>query len=337
MSEKITIKDIGKKAGVSISTVSRVINKTYPVRKEVAEKVQQTIQELNYTPDLMAKSLKTGKTSTIGLIIPDISNPFFASLVKGAESYLSKKGYTLIICNSNQDMKEETRLINILLSKKIDGLLFTGSANHNKFLQEKVIDMLPVVFMDRAFVKTNGSYVLSDSYNGMLDLLNYMYGANHRSYIYISGNKDTLSAGERTKAFSDFVKEKKIEKYRIYQAQYDYESGYKAIKAMDCGKGYDAVICGNDLIAYGVIEALKNSGVNVPYNISVTGYDDIMFSRMFSPALTTVRQPIYDIGSKSAEKLLKIIENNKKIKNGIVLKNELVIRESTMIRSECNR
>ncbi|WP_077289083.1 MULTISPECIES: LacI family DNA-binding transcriptional regulator [unclassified Thermosipho (in: thermotogales)] len=320
------IKEVAKKAGVSISTVSRVLNNSAPVSEELKKRVKKAIEELGYYPSNIAKGLRKGRTGTIGFILPDITNPFFANIVRGAEDYLRKKGYNLILCNSDQDRKQETELLKILISKHIDGLLFTGTGSSNPLLVEKIRKGLKVVFLDRIFEEINSSYVIVDNKIGMNLLLDYLIDVGHRSFIFINGNKETFSAKIRYEAFTERARTEKLE-FKHYFTEFSYEAGYKKAKRL---KGLpDAILCGNDLIAYGVIDALEEKGYKVPEDVSVTGFDDIPFSKHFKPPLTTVYQPMYEMGRKSAKLLLEIIEEKKVSNKGIVLLPKLVIREST--------
>jgi LacI family transcriptional regulator len=327
MNKQITIKDIAKEAGVSISTVSRVVNSSLPVKKETKEKVLKAIEKLNYYPDSLARSLRVGYTKTIGIIIPNIANPFFATIVRGAEDFLRSKGFSLIICNSDNNIAEEKKLFKTLIEKKVDGILYSGIGDHVESLINRNIK---TVFIDRIIKNNKFSYVCSNNYNGMYKLLEYLYNSNHRKFIFISGKREIFSAAERLRAFQDFANEYKID-YKIFEGEYTHESGIsvaKKIKSLP-----DVVVCANDLLAYGVIEHFKTNGLKVPKDVSVTGYDDIAFSKMFSPPLTTVKQPIYEMGKTAGEMIFTIL--SKKIDHIPVkqFENEIIIRESTRGRN----
>jgi len=326
MQKQVTIKDIAKAAGVSISTVSRVVNGSLPVKKETKEKVLKAIQKLNYSPDSLARSLRVGYTKTIGIIIPNIANPFFATIVRGAEDYLRSKGFSIIICNSDNDVKEEEKLFKTLTEKKVDGVLYSGIGDHVENLATKNIK---TVFIDRVIKENNFSYVCSNNYQGMQNLLEYLYKTNHRKYVFISGKKEVFSATERLRAFLDFVEKYKLN-YKIYEAEYTYESGLSVAKKIKTLP--DVIVCSNDLIAYGVIEYLKSKNINVPKDVSVTGYDDITFSKMFSPALTTVSQPIYEMGKTAAKLIFEILINKDDYIPVKLFENQLIVRQSTRRR-----
>ncbi len=327
MNGQVTIKDIAKEAGVSISTVSRVVNSSLPVKKETKEKVLKAIEKLNYYPDSLARSLRVGYTKTIGIIIPNIANPFFATIVRGAEDFLRSKGFSLIICNSDNDIVEEKKLFKTLIEKKVDGILYSGIGDHVENLINRNVK---TVFIDRIIKSNKFSYVCSNNYHGMYKLLEYLYNSNHRKFIFISGKKEIFSAAERLRAFQDFASEYKID-FKIYEGEYTRESGLSVAKKIK--NLPDAVVCANDLLAYGVIEYFKAKGLIVPKDVSVTGYDDITFSKMFSPPLTTVKQPIYEMGKTAGEMIFTILSKKADHIPVKQFENEIIIRESTRRRN----
>ncbi|ABQ47790.1 MULTISPECIES: LacI family DNA-binding transcriptional regulator [Thermotoga] len=329
--KKVTIKDIAREAGVSPSTVSRVINKSAPVRKELEEKVLEVIRKMGYTPNLVARSLRKGYTDTVGFIVPDITNPFFSLIIKGAEDFFKKKKISLVVCSSNHDVKEEEKLIEMLVSKKMDGLLLVGAGSSNRVLNS-ILNKVKVVFVDRVYEGYDAPYVVSDNYNGMKKLVWYLVKTGHRSFAFLNGEEGTYSATERLRGFVDALKEAGIKDYVVFFGQFTYESGFSLVKKL--GKIPDAVVCGNDLMAYGAIDALEEMGYEVPKNVSVTGFDDLPFSKHYKPSLTTVRQPFHAMGYESAKILHWMISGKNKKNKKIVLETELIIRESTKGGSE---
>ncbi len=329
MRKKVTIRDIAREAGVSPSTVSRVINESAPVNKELKEKVLEAIKKLGYSPNPIARSLRKGYTNTVGFLVPDITNPFFSHTIKGAEDFFKDKDISLIVCSSNHDIKEEERLLQTLFSKKIDGLLFIGSGGQNKVLEHFLYD-LKIVFVDRIYENLSSFYVTSNNYNGMKELVNYLVKIGHKSFVFLNGEKDTYSASERLRGFLEALKEHGIKEYQVFFGKFTYESGFSLTKKLK--KIPDAVVCGNDLMAYGAIDALEEMGYKVPDDVSVTGFDDIPFSKHYKPSITTVKQPFHEMGYEAAKMLYKLMKGRIKRPKGIVLETELIIRESTKRR-----
>lgn len=327
MPRRVSIKDIAKIAGVSQSTVSRVINKPNEVSEELRKKVMRAIKMFDYTPNSVARGLRKGSTKVIGVIIPDITNPFFPAIVRGIEDFLKKKGYSLILCNSDQDIEEEKKLLKLLYSKNVDGVIFTGSGEYNPEIEIFMSRDIPLVFLDRIYNEKSSSYVIVDNVKGMFELMTYLVKRGYRSFALLNGNKETFSAKARYEGFFKAVKEYDIKDYEVIFGQFTYESGHQMVEELS--KIPEVLVCGNDLIAYGAIDKVEKLGLSIPEDVGVTGFDDISFSRHYKPPLTTVKQPAYELGKKAAELIFKMIESKKYKPKGVVLNPELVIREST--------
>lgn len=320
-----SIREVARRAGVSISTVSRVLNNSAPVSEELKLKVLRVVTELGYNPSVLAKGLRKGATGIIGFIIPDITNPFFSTIVRGAEDYLKKKEYCLIVGSSDQSEAQEEKLLNAF-SQRVDGILFTGTGRQNRVLDDLIQKGKRIVFLDRMMKDINSSYVVSDNYEGMKSLVEYLVLKGYRSFLLVNGQRETMSAQIRHKAFVETLKAAGVDEFGYVFSRFTYEAGFKV--ATRIRNLPDVIVCGNDLIAYGVIAALENRGINVPDDVAVTGFDDIAFSKHYKPALTTVRQPMYEMGKYAAQMLVKMINGEIQSTKGIVLPNELVIRES---------
>jgi len=327
--KKITIKDIAREANVSPSTVSRVVNKSAPVSTELEERVLEVIGNYGYSPDAVARSLRRGFTDTVAFVVPDITNPFFSLIIKGAEDFFKKYNISLIVCSSNHSAKEEERILDNLLSKKVDGLLFIGAGNEGSELYE-LLSEFEIVFVDRAYSGIDSPYVVSNNYEGMKEVVKYLVQTGHKSFVLLNGEKGTYSATERLKGFVDTLNEFGIDSYETYFGQFTYECGVELVNQLKDIP--DAIVCGNDLIAYGAIDALEERGITVPEQVSVTGFDDLPFSKHYKPSLTTVKQPFYDMGYESA-KILWLMINGKVVKRKrVVLDTKLIVRDSAKVR-----
>ncbi|HRD20663.1 MAG TPA: LacI family DNA-binding transcriptional regulator [Fervidobacterium sp.] len=327
--KKITIKDIAREANVSPSTVSRVVNKSAPVSRELEERVLEIIGNYGYSPDAVARSLRRGFADTVAFVVPDITNPFFSLIIKGAEDFFKKYNISLIVCGSNHSAKEEERILDNLLSKKVDGLLFIGAGNESLELHE-LLSEFKIVFVDRAYSDIDSPYVVSNNYEGMKEVVKYLVQTGHKSFVLLNGEKGTYSATERLKGFVDTLNEFGIDSYETYFGQFTYECGVELVNQLKDIP--DAIVCGNDLIAYGAIDALEERGITVPEQVSVTGFDDLPFSKHYKPSLTTVKQPFYDMGYESA-KILWLMINGKVVKRKrVVLDTKLIVRDSAKVR-----
>lgn len=326
------IRDVANKAGVSIATVSRVINNSSPVSEELKKRVNKAIHELGFRPNTIARSMRNKRSLLVGMILPDISNPFFPFIARGAEDALRKHGISLIIVNSDQNAKLELEAAVMMLDRNVDGVLFTGSGEDSdvvKLLREKTT----TVFLDRSEEGTVTS-VVSDNYSGMRRMIEYIYKNCHRRIWYLGGPSDVSSSIERKKAILDFCIEYNDVEILLFDGEFNYEWGLnKTLSLLKTASPPDAIVCANDLIALGAIDACKNKGFRVPEDISITGFDDISFAKHFNPPLTTIHQPIYKLGFEGASLLVEYLKGRRKRPITKVLEVALLIRKSVKNKS----
>lgn len=330
-----SIRDVAQLAGVSISTVSRVLNEPSKVRYELRRKVLDAVQALEYRSNSIARALKGMPTKTLGLLIPSIENPFFPSMVRGAQDEAHKVGYSIFLCNTDGSGIIEETQYRLLLDKKVDGVVLVASKYTTKYLKED--EQFPIVMIDRYVNSSNFSYVTVDHSNGVKLALDHLWNLGHRKIAFLGSKLVSSGARERFQAYRRYLNESKSqfdEKFVIF-GEYTYDSGMKMARELIERKiSFDSIICGNDLIAFGVIEGLKKIGINVPKDISVIGYDDITFASYYTPKLTTVHQPTYEVGQMATKMIIDMISGaDKKIKH-IKIEPTLVVRETTQkIRS----
>jgi LacI family transcriptional regulator len=329
----ITIKDVARRANVSIATVSRVINnKSDGVSDETRKEVLKVASDLGYYPNRVARGLVTNKTNILGLILPDITNPFFPSIVRGVEDTANKYGYNIILCNTDNSSEKEKTYIKILKENKVDGIICTSVAGSNDdSFKLSPNDKIPFVWLDRNLRETKAPMVYTDGVYGMCQIVDYIIKQGHKKIAYISGPKLNFSAEQRFKGYLKAINEAEIDVNNdlIKEGNYQIQDGNKCMMdIIESGEEFTAVVCANDLMAIGAIEALKSRGIRIPYDVSVTGYDDITISSITYPKLTTVAQPIYEMGCLAVDLLIKLIGGETIEKKEVVLKPELVIRES---------
>ncbi len=329
----VSIKDVARFANVSISTVSRVINGSANVDEKLRMRVLDAVEKLGYRTNPFARGLKGFPTHTIGLIIPDIENPFFPGMVRGVQDVAIVNGYTIFLCNTDGDMKLEEAQYKMLLEKKVDGILVVTSDMKMSYIDPA--DKTPVVLIDRYIGSENFSYVIVDHAIGMRLALDHLREIGRKDPIFLGSKPITSSARERFQAFLNYHKSYPKIKSRILLGKYTEESGAgMAERMLERGVRFDSVVCGNDLIAYGVIEILEKRGIKVPGDVSVIGYDDIPFSAHRFPKLTSVHQPIYELGEISAHLLIDGIRKHSEPKH-IRLEPRLVVRETSFPKREC--
>lgn len=330
---KLTIKDIAKESGYSIATVSKVLNnKDLDVSQKAKEKILSVVNKYNFQLNRAASSLVLNKTKTIGLLLPDISNPFFSDIAKGVEDYAYKNGYSIFLCNSYEDLNKELNYIKSMLQLNVDGILIVGVKDYKNINLENFIIDKPILSIDR---KTNYRNIIAeintDHYIGAKKAMEYLFKNGHSKILFIAGPENSNSAKKRLKAYLNMMKEKK---YKIYEEDILYgdftiEHGIDAINQIADIEKYTAIFCCNDLIALGAIASLKKKGITVPTDISIIGVDDIELSKISSPPLTTMKQPAYELGFSSCELLISVLDGNN-VNPYYTKKQSLVIRESVM-------
>lgn len=333
---KVTLKDIADLANVSVATVSKIINnKDEEISEETRQRVKEIIARENYQPNILARSMITKRTNTLGLIIPDVRNLFFTDLVRGAEDFAYKHNYSILFCNTDDSIEKEMRYITTLLNKQVDGIVLVGSINRNKQLERKFRISVPVVTIDRDVnFKDISEKIILENVTGAYKALEHLISLGHRKIMFLSGFLDTRVSQERLEGYSKALANHNIiiDESLIHIGSFSIEFGYKTIMKKGIPEGVSAIFCGNDLIAFGAMKALKERGLKVPEDISVVGFDDIVFSSMITPELTTVRQPSYNLGRVAVKKLIEILENTS-IDEDIELKLELIVRESTSYKN----
>ena len=335
----VTIKDIARKANVSLATVSRVINnKSEGVGPETRERILNIMKDLGYYPNRIARGLVTKKTNILGLVLPDISNPFFPSLARGVEDTANKYGYNIILCNTDNKTEKEETYISVLKENYVDGVIYTSVIrNKDKSIEMLLQSKIPFVMMDRSVNVTDIPEVFTDGVSGMQQIVEYLISNDHRRIAYISGPDNNSPSEQRLEGYMKALDHAGIPIDHTIMKDGDYKisSGYQCMtELLDKGEGFTAVACANDLMAVGALEAMKERGIRVPEDISITGYDDIYLAGVLTPKLTTITQPKYEMGCLAAELLIKLVQGEEIKDRQIILQPSLVKRESVVKRSD---
>ncbi len=337
----VTIKDVAKKAKVSIATVSHVIHKTRYVSKEVTERVNKAIEELNYYPNLLVGSLRKKKTFTIGLIIPNISNETFGKLSENIQRILFEKNYNLIICNTANSVSIENAAIKTLLTKKVDGVIAIPTTTEpTKFLEIKNME-IPIVFIDRIISGFEVDSVLINNYKGTYDAISYLIkDLKHRHIGYIDRPIDHSHNIEQKRGYIEALKDNGItinEDFIVRAERFDYSAGVNAVKLLlKRNPELTAIFGYYDIIAMGAIRGAIEMGYKIPNDISIIGYDGMPFTSVSNPSLTTVKIPITKLANNVCNLLLKRLEKNKEKNVTIKLNPNLLIRESVTIARDAS-
>jgi len=328
------MRDISKKAGVSVTTVSHVINETRIVSDELRLRVLSAMEELRYRPNALARSLRRGETTTIGLIVPNNANPFFSEIARGIEDTTYKEGYSLILCNSDDDVSRELRYTRTLIDKQVDGIIFVAAGGSEDSLQLLDDRNVPFVIVDRNISSVSADSVLIDNRSGGEQATDHLLQLNHRRIGCITGPSNLNSSIDRVVGYIDTLKraELKIDNNLIVKGNFDFDSGYRcANELFALKKPPTAIFACNDMMAIGAIRAAEDADIEVPSQLSVVGFDGIPLAKYVTPPLTTVQQPKHELGQIASELLLSRIQNKELPIRQRILDTILMIRESTTI------
>lgn len=326
----MTIKRIAELANVSSATVSKIINgKDKHISEATRQKVLAIIEREGYIPNGIAKSLKMKRTKTIGIIMPDVMNLFFSEVARGAEDAAEREGYSVILCNSDNKQSKEERYIQILQEKMVDGIILTASESSISKSLDRCNTPMVLVDRDIASDKKVGRIVV-DNEEGAYNATNFLIKKGCKNIGFISADSKTKLSAERLNGYEKALIDNglKIDKEKIFLQNYTIESGYQGTMALLMQTEIDGVYCGNDLIAIGAIKALKEKNIKIPEEVKIIGFDDISISQYIDPPLTTIKQPIYQMGEEAVEMLISMIEE-KSIKMTKVLETILVERGSS--------
>jgi len=330
----VTIKDIAEIANVSVATVSRVINnKSKGVSDETRKRILGLIKQYNYQPSAVARGLATKKSKIIGLIIADITNPFYHRLVKGVEDEAHEKGYNLILCDGNNSEEKEASYLDFLNEHYVSGIIYNNFHNISKPILNKVLNSsVPFVSIDSRLDVPGCKCVYLDNEKAMYELIQYLIDMGHKRIGFITGPIDSYSTEERYKGYLKALKDNQIEidGRLIIEADYVIQEGFNGMNILlERDTNMSAVACCNDLMAIGAMESLKEKNIKIPGEMSLVGFDNIDMSRLVTPKLTTIAQPIYEMGREAAKIIIDTIEGKleSSYTNKVFVPN-LIIRDS---------
>jgi LacI family transcriptional regulator len=326
--------DVARAAGVSLMTVSRVINNKGDVSNGTRQRILEIISILGYRPSGIARSLATKETYTLGLVVPDVSNPFFADVTQGVEHLAHSNGYHVFLCNAGEDPQRELALIQSLEEKRVDGLILCSSRLEEEKLLAALANLPAVVLINRRLrqIGDDGldSVILDDEQSGWI-ATQHLIKSGHQRIGFLAGPSASYSGAGRRKGFLTALQEAGI---NLMQGWMSYchpsvKGGYEATCALLAAHPeLTALFCYNDLVAAGALRACDELKCRVPEDLAIVGHDDIPLAALVSPALTTCRVPRYDLGAKAVHALLERLRDCPEEQNQIVLQPELVIRES---------
>lgn len=325
-----TIKDVAARAGISYTTVSHVVNGTRPVSEQVRRKVEAAIAELGYVPSGVARSLRARATGTLGLLVPNASNPYFAELARGIEDHAERNGYSVILCNSDDDIDKQLRYLRVLLERRIDGLIVATVASDAAFAQALANLQVPLVLVDRSLEGVNADQLRVDHEQGAYLATRHLLELGHRRIVCIGGPASTQVAQLRAAGYQRALDEAGVAAQAVVDCPFTSPAGHAAAQMLLAAEPRPtAIFAGNDMIALGVLRAAAERGLQVPQQLSVVGFDDIEVSRYLHPALTTVGQCIGALGEQVAARLLERIRTPDLAVTQRLIEPILLLRESS--------
>jgi LacI family transcriptional regulator len=329
----ITIADVAKRAGVSKMTVSRVINGSGYIRQETRARVEQAIDELGYIPNTLARSLRYKRTKTLGLILTDITNPFFTTLSRGVEDIASEHGFSVIFCNTDESPEEEDRYVQVLTQKQVDGLLLVptaGTPDSIAFLENRSV---PFVLLDRRVPDVYADVVRCDSEQGAYDLVRHLLALGHQRIAALGGSAHITSSTDRVAGYRRAMIEAGLERetFRTHFTSFTIEGGYTgAQNALRVDPRPTALFAANNFIAIGAFRAVREVGLRIPGDLSLVSFDDMPPAVGVEPFLTIIEQPAYEMGRRATQILMQRLDDGGPDQpQDILLPTRLIIRASS--------
>ena len=323
--DTVTIYDVAREAGVSMATVSRVVNGNKNVKENTRKKVLEVIERLDYRPNAVARGLASKKTTTVGVVIPDITNTFFATLAKGIDDIAEMYKYNIVLANSDEDDEKEVSVVNTLFSKQVDGVIFMGYHLTEKIRSEFSRSRTPVVLAGTVDVEHQLPSVNIDYKTATADAVRHLLKRNKKIALV-----DDINGKVRLIGYKDALKEAGINYSEglVFESKYRYDDGYALAERLISSKATAAIVTGDELAA-GVLNGLADQGISVPEEFEIITSDDSQIARYTRPNLTTIAQPLYDLGAISMRMLTKIMHKEELEEREVLLQHGLTERRST--------
>lgn len=331
-----SLKDVAAIAGVSPSTVSRVINGTMYVTEETRQRVEEAIASVNYRPNLLAQSLRLQATRNIGLLVPEIAHPSFNLVIKYIEESAFKRGLNLLIFNTHNNYGREAFAMDMLLRQRINGIIFSRVSDESHVINMSRSTNTPMVVIDRTLHNENIPNVIVDNYRAGVMAAEHLISCGCKRMAIITGSFKISLSRDRYQGFRDTLEKHGLEldPRLVYEGDFDYEHGVKAVgHFLDEGLEFDGVWGQNDMIAAGAISTLVRHGLRVPEDVAVMGMDDVQFAHMYCPSISTIAQPYKELCEQAVDCIDKLTKGEEIEQFQVLLSPTLVIRESTTRRN----
>jgi len=328
-----SIKDVALKANVSTTTVSHVVNSTRFVSDKVRHEVELAIRELNYVPSAVARSLKSKSTKTIGMLIPNCSNPYFAEIVRSVEDHCFGAGYALILCNTDDDPHRQAAYLQVISEKRIDGAIIISTGEDKDLLRLLKGLSVPTVLLDREIKEVDCDLVETAHLQGAMMATEHLIELGHRRIACLAGPTNLNSSAQRIEGWLAALAKSGLgaeASHLLWQSDFSSQGGFATMQSiLRSPEVPSAVFVCNDLMCIGALSAAHQAGVRVPQDISLIGFDDIELARFASPALSTIAQPKHRIGIAAVDMVLERIQGDRVQARQVILQPELIVRNST--------
>lgn len=334
-----TVHDVAKRAGVAPITVSRVINNSGYISDTTRKRVEASIKEIGYVPNTLARGLRSKRTNTLGLIVTDITNPYFTLMARGVEDVAGDSNFTVIYCNTDESETKEEKYANILAQRRVDGVLLVPAGGNDKTIKFLETNGISVVILDRRVSGVETDFVCSDSVDGANLLVKLLIRLGHKQIAIITGTKSVSTSVDRVTGYHKALKEAGLSKNEmVYYGEFNQKSGYDLTKqAMLQSPKPTAIFGANNFILIGIIKALHDLELNVPEDVSVVGFDDLPESMLVTPFLTVASQPAYEMGRLATKLLLNRISGDLSDEcQELILPTEIIERKSTSSKRSSN-
>jgi LacI family transcriptional regulator, fructose operon transcriptional repressor len=331
----VSIKDVAKAAGVSTATVSRVLSNGAHVRPEVRERVMEVVEQLSYRPNLLARSLRSQQSNTIGLIVSDIRNPFFTAISRAVEDTAYEQGFSLILCNTDESPEKEAIYLNLMHDQNVAGVIFSPTLYiATNFAVSQIT--FPTVVVDRAMKDADVDMVLLDNVDAANRLSTHLIERGYQHIGILYGETSTTGR-ERYRGFEKALRAHNLSPVaeHVKSVQPKIETGYAAaLKMLDSGQPLDALFTTNSLLAAGVLQAIRERNLTIPDDIALVTFDETTWASLVQPPLTLIAQPTYEIGKTATELLLQRIADPNRATRQVIMKGQLLVRGSTAPRQQ---
>ena len=327
----VTIKEIAERVGVSTATVSRALHNTGYVREDTRKRIIEVANSLGYERYRERDNIKV-RTNLIGVIVSDITNPFFTQVVRGIEDVLNVAGYSLLLCNADENIEKETHYLRVLYEKKVDGIILAPARGDHRGIREIIDGGICLVLIDRLIDGLDVDAVIIDNVSGAYEGVSHLIAEGYKRIGIITGSLEVMTAKERLEGYKRALEDNGMDfdEELVENGWYTQDGGYRAAKRLIGRAKPDALFVTNNVMTTGALLAIKELGLKIPEDIGIIGFDDLEWAPLIDPSLTTISQPIYTIGSTAAQLLLRRLGRSAKLrKEVVVLKPELIIRESS--------